>query len=106
MPLYDYKCTNGHIFEVLQSWSADPIATCGECGSASKRQMAVPMVLYKGSGFYTTDYGRNSSSNGGGRNGESDSKSNGDSKSSSEKSSSTSKAGKSEKSSKSPAKSD
>ena len=105
MPLYDYKCTNGHIFEVLQSWSADPIATCGECGSASKRQMAVPMVLYKGSGFYTTDYGRNSSSSVG-RNGESDSKSNGDSKSSSEKSSSTSKAGKSEKSSKSPAKSD
>lgn len=103
MPLYDYKCANGHIFEVLQSWSADPVATCAECGTAGKRQMSVPMVLYKGSGFYTTDYGRNGSSN---RNGDSDSKRNGESKSSSDEGSKTSKAGKAEKSAKSAAKSD
>lgn len=61
MPLYDYKCENGHVFEEMQSFSAEPIATCGECGASARRQLTVPMVLYKGSGFYTTDYGRNGS---------------------------------------------
>lgn len=62
MPLYDYKCENGHIFEEMQSFSSEPVATCGDCGSSARRQLSVPMVLYKGSGFYTTDYGRNGSS--------------------------------------------
>ena len=61
MPLYDYKCENGHVFEEMQSFSSEPIATCGDCGTSAKRQLSVPMVLYKGSGFYTTDYGRNGS---------------------------------------------
>ena len=61
MPLYDYKCENGHVFEVMQSFSSEPVATCDDCGSSAKRQLSVPMVLYKGSGFYTTDYGRNGS---------------------------------------------
>ena len=83
MPLYDYKCANGHIFELLQSWSSDRVATCAECGESAKRQMSVPMVLYKGSGFYTTDYARNGSSNGSSNgSGESDSKRNGEAKSS------------------------
>ena len=87
MPLYDYKCANGHIFEVVQSWSADPGATCGDCGEAAKRQVSVPMVVYKGSGFYTTDYGRNGSSNGSGS--DSESKSNGEKKSASKDSDSS-----------------
>ena len=61
MPFYDYKCENGHIFEEIQSFSADPVATCGDCGASAKRMLSIPMVLYKGSGFYTTDYGRNGS---------------------------------------------
>ena len=61
MPLYDYKCKNGHVFEVMQSFSSEPVATCGDCGTSGTRQLSVPMVLYKGSGFYTTDYGRNGS---------------------------------------------
>ena len=61
MPLYDYKCASGHIFEEMQSFSDEPTATCAECGSQATRQLSVPMVLYKGSGFYTTDYGRNGS---------------------------------------------
>ena len=61
MPLYDYKCENGHIFEEMQSFSSEPVATCGDCGSSARRQLSVPIVLYKGSGFYTTDYGRNGS---------------------------------------------
>ena len=61
MPLYDYKCENGHVFEEMQSFSSDPVATCGDCGTSATRMLSVPMVLYKGSGFYTTDYGRNGS---------------------------------------------
>ena len=61
MPLYDYKCENDHVFEVMQSFSSEPVATCDDCGTLAKRQLSIPMVLYKGSGFYTTDYGRNGS---------------------------------------------
>ena len=61
MPLYDYKCENGHVFEEMQSFSSEPVATCGDCGSSATRQFSIPMVVYKGSGFYTTDYGRNGS---------------------------------------------
>lgn len=91
MPLYDYKCANGHVFEELQSWSADTVTDCKECDEPAKRQVSIPMVLYKGSGFYTTDYARNGSSNGsGGNNGESESKASGESKSSNSKDSSKS----------------
>ena len=61
MPLYDYKCENGHVFEEMQSFSSEPVATCGDCGTSATRMLSVPIVLYKGSGFYTTDYGRNGS---------------------------------------------
>ena len=61
MPLYEYKCENGCVFEVMQSFSSEPVAICDDCGIPAKRQLSVPMVLYKGSGFYTTDYGRNGS---------------------------------------------
>lgn len=87
MPLYDYKCENGHTFELLQSWTSERVATCGECGTDAQRQISVPMVMYKGSGFYTTDYARNGSSRNG--NGSSDSES--DSKSNGAKSESKSK---------------
>ncbi len=61
MPIYEYKCENGHLFEEMQSFSAEPVAICNDCGITAKRQFSIPMVLYKGSGFYTTDYGRNGS---------------------------------------------
>jgi putative FmdB family regulatory protein len=61
MPLYDYKCENGHVFELMQSFTAERVSTCGGCGASATRMMSVPMVVYKGSGFYTTDYGRNDS---------------------------------------------
>ena len=61
MPIYEYKCENGHVFEEMQSFSSEPIDSCGDCGTPATRMMSVPMVLYKGSGFYTTDYGRNGS---------------------------------------------
>ncbi len=61
MPIYEYKCENGCVFEEIQSFSSEPVAICHDCGIPARRQLSVPMVLYKGSGFYTTDYGRNGS---------------------------------------------
>ena len=58
MPLYDYRCENGHIFEVMQRMSDDPITECEECGAPVQRVLHAPAVHFKGSGFYTTDYGR------------------------------------------------
>lgn len=86
MPRYDYKCeAKGHVFEVTQSYSDDPIAFCPDDGSKAERQFSVPHVIYKGSGFYTTDYKNNGSSPG--------SSKSSSSKSSSESSSEKSKSG-------------
>lgn len=59
MPLYDYQCPSCyHEFELRQSFSSDPHATCPRCAAMSRRKFHVVPVIYKGSGFYTTDYGR------------------------------------------------
>ena len=62
LPIYTYKCeANGHEFELRQDFSASPEQVCPTCGSTARRQLHVPTVIYKGSGFYTTDYARKSS---------------------------------------------
>jgi putative FmdB family regulatory protein len=61
MPLYEYRCENGHTFEVMQRMSDDPVATCSECGAPVQRVFHPVAVHFKGSGFYTTDYGRKKS---------------------------------------------
>ena len=58
MPIYEYRCENGHEFEAFQSMSEDPISKCVECGAAAQRVLSAPAVHFKGSGFYTTDYGK------------------------------------------------
>src|SRR5215207_993138 len=58
MPIYEYRCLNGHTFEVIQSMSDDPVATCEECGAPVERVFRPVAVHFKGSGFYTTDYAR------------------------------------------------
>ncbi len=58
MPIYDYKCDNGHRFEAMQSMSDAPIDTCDVCGAPAHRILHAPAVHFKGSGFYTTDYAR------------------------------------------------
>ena len=92
VPIYEYRCANGHTFEVFQSMSEDPVSACVECGAPSERVLSAPAVHFKGSGFYTTDYARKgakkSGSDGGGGSGDSSSSSE---KSSSEKSSDASK---------------
>ncbi len=99
MPIYEYRCENGHEFETFQSMSEDPISKCMECGAPSQRVLSAPAVHFKGSGFYTTDYARkgkkstdsgSSSSSDGSSSSESSSKSS-DSKSPDSKSSDSSK---------------
>ena len=58
MPLYEYRCENGHTFEVMQRMSDDPVATCEQCGAPVQRVFHPVAVHFKGSGFYTTDYGK------------------------------------------------
>lgn len=59
MPTYDYKCQNcGHTFETLQSMSADHLVTCPKCNQDSLKRLigTGAGLLFKGSGFYETDY--------------------------------------------------
>ena len=65
MPIYEYKCANGHVFETVQSMSADPVTECEVCGAPVERVYHPVAVHFKGSGFYTTDYGRNRGGGGG-----------------------------------------
>ena len=59
MPIYEYKCPNGHVFEVLQRMSDAPIEACEVCGASPVVKVLYPAAIhYKGSGFYSTDYGR------------------------------------------------
>ena len=64
MPIYEYRCGNGHTFEVMQSMSDDPVAVCEVCSEPVQRVFHPVAVHFKGSGFYTTDYGRNRSGGG------------------------------------------
>jgi putative FmdB family regulatory protein len=57
MPIYEYRCPKGHTFEVLQSFSDDPVTVCEEHGAPVARIYRAPAVHFKGSGFYNTDYG-------------------------------------------------
>ena len=56
MPIYEYRCLNGHTFDVIQSMSDDPVETCEVCGAPVERVFHPVAVHFKGSGFYTTDY--------------------------------------------------
>jgi putative FmdB family regulatory protein len=58
MPVYEYRCENGHTFEVIQRMSDDPITVCETCGAPVQRVFHPVAVHFKGSGFYTTDYGK------------------------------------------------
>jgi putative FmdB family regulatory protein len=57
MPIYEYRCENGHLFEVMQRITDDPVTQCQECGAPVQRVFHPVAVHFKGSGFYNTDYG-------------------------------------------------
>ena len=93
MPTYEYRCQNGHTFEVIQRMSDDPVETCEVCGAPVERVFHPVAVHFKGSGFYTTDYAKkakagagkdgDSSGSGGSDSGSSESSSSSETKSSS-----------------------
>ena len=59
MPIYEYRCPEGHTFERFQSMTAPAPETCDVCGAAPVELVLYPVAIhYKGSGFYTTDYGK------------------------------------------------
>ncbi len=58
MPIYEYKCENGHVFDVMQKMADAPLTECVECGAPAVRVLSAPAVHFKGSGFYNTDYGK------------------------------------------------
>ena len=57
MPIYEYRCENGHLFEVMQRITDDPVTECETCGAPVTRVFHPIAVHFKGSGFYNTDYG-------------------------------------------------
>jgi putative FmdB family regulatory protein len=57
MPIYEYRCTKGHVFDTMQRFADDPLNKCEVCGAPAQRVMHAPAVHFKGSGFYNTDYG-------------------------------------------------
>jgi len=59
MPTYDYRCPNGHEFEVVHRMDDPPPKVCEICGAGPLERVFHPVpVFFKGSGFYSTDYGR------------------------------------------------
>jgi putative FmdB family regulatory protein len=58
MPIYEYKCDNGHMFEVMQRMSDEPLTECTICGAPVQRVFHPVAIHFKGSGFYNTDYGK------------------------------------------------
>jgi putative FmdB family regulatory protein len=59
MPIYEYRCPNGHTFELFQRFADAPIEVCQECGTGPVEKILFPVAVhFKGSGFYATDYGR------------------------------------------------
>jgi putative FmdB family regulatory protein len=57
MPTYEYRCSQGHQFEQFQRMSEPPVGECPQCGAPAERLLSAGAgLLFKGSGFYITDY--------------------------------------------------
>jgi len=58
VPIYEYRCPNGHTFELFQKMSDPPADACVTCGAGPVEKLLFPVAVhFKGSGFYSTDYG-------------------------------------------------
>jgi len=65
MPIYEYRCLDcGHQFELMQKFSDPPAETCPSCSGIVQKLISRSAFHLKGSGWYVTDYARNSSANG------------------------------------------
>jgi putative FmdB family regulatory protein len=59
MPIYEYRCPRGHTFELFQRMTDPPAEACQVCGESPVTKVLYPAAIhFKGSGFYSTDYGR------------------------------------------------
>jgi putative FmdB family regulatory protein len=59
VPTYEYRCPDGHLFEVFKSMTAPAPEACPVCGKGPVEVVLHPVAVhFKGSGFYSTDYGR------------------------------------------------
>jgi putative FmdB family regulatory protein len=59
VPIYEYRCPNGHRFEVFQKMTDEPVQMCTTCGAGPVEKILFPVAVhFKGSGFYSTDYGK------------------------------------------------
>jgi putative FmdB family regulatory protein len=59
VPIYEYRCPNGHTFELFQKMAEPPPEACPTCGAGPVEKILFPVAVhFKGSGFYSTDYGR------------------------------------------------
>lgn len=59
MPIYEYRCPKGHTFEIFQRMADAPVEVCATCGAGPVEKILFPIAVhFKGSGFYSTDYGR------------------------------------------------
>ena len=66
MPIYEYRCPNGHTFELFQRMTDRRRTACEACGAGPVERVLYPVAVhYKGSGFYSTDYGRGNRKQGG-----------------------------------------
>jgi putative FmdB family regulatory protein len=66
VPIYEYRCPKGHHFERFQSMTAPAPEGCDVCGASPVELVLYPVAIhYKGSGFYTTDYGKGKKKDGG-----------------------------------------
>jgi putative FmdB family regulatory protein len=61
VPIYEYRCEKGHTFEVMQRMTEDALAKCTVCKAPVQRVFHPIAVHFKGSGFYSTDYGKKGS---------------------------------------------
>lgn len=55
MPVYEYRCSKGHEYEKTEGFSAPTEQKCIQCNARARRQISRPTVIFKGSGFYSTD---------------------------------------------------
>lgn len=60
MPVYEYRCSKGHQYEKTESFSAPAEQKCMQCRAKARRLISRPAVIFKGSGFYSTDNKRSS----------------------------------------------
>jgi putative FmdB family regulatory protein len=59
LPIYEYRCPKGHVFERFQAMTAPAPENCDVCGASPVEIVLYPVAVhYKGSGFYSTDYGK------------------------------------------------